>query len=110
MVKETFTWEREEVFREPDGFRIEYEEINEVPFIHFTFLTRIITPSLVKMLEIVDTEICDTLYLEGFDRLFTYTNIDNLSVIRFAKKLGYKEFGRTEDQILLVKDLIEGRE
>lgn len=110
MVKETFTWEREEVFREPNGFKIEYEEINEVPFIHFTFLTKLITPSLVKMLELVDTEICDALYLEGYDRLFSYTNKDNLSVIRFAKKLGYEEFDRTEDQILLVKDIREDRE
>lgn len=108
-VTEKYTWFRTEVFREPNGFKVEYEEIDEVPFIHFTFLTNKITPSLLKMLKILDNEVCDVLYNEGFDRLFSYTQVDNKSVINLAKMLDYKIFKRTEDQVLLVKNLKEER-
>lgn len=106
-MAEIFCWNRAEVFREPDGFRVEYEEINDVPFIHFTFLTKNVTPTLLRMMAIIEDQICDVLYEEGFDRLFSYTDIDNKSVIRFAKSLGYEECDRTKDQIVLVKDIRE---
>lgn len=109
MIKVTdkFTWFRTEVFREPKGFKVEYEEIDEVPFIHFTFLTEKLTPSLIKMLKILDGEICDVLYHEGFDHLFSYTQVDNKSVINLAKMLGYKVFKKAEDQVILIKDIKE---
>ena len=111
MIKVTdkYTWFRTEVFREPNGFKVEYEEINEVPFIHFTFLTKKVTPSLLKMLKILDNEICEVLYEEGFDKLFSYTGLNNKSVINLAKMLDYKVFKKTEDQVLLVKSLVEER-
>lgn len=109
MIKVTdkYTWFRTEVFREPNGFKVEYEEIDEVPFIHFTFLTKKVTPSLLKMLKILDNEVCDVLYNEGFDRLFSYTQADNHSVISLAKMLNYKIFKKVEDQVILVKSLRE---
>lgn len=99
------TWYRQEVFREPDGFRVEYEEIDKVPLLHFTFLTKRITPSLLKMLAIINEEICDVLYQEGFDKVFSYTNKDNKSVIALAKKLGYNKIKTIENQEILVKNL-----
>lgn len=107
-MEKSYTWSRVEVFREPDGFKVEYEEINEVPFIHFTFLTKKITPSLVKMLKILNNEICEVLYEEGYDKLFSYTDIDNKSVINFAKMLGYKEFKKVNEanQIVLIRSLV----
>lgn len=109
MIKVTdkYTWFRTEVFREPNGFKVEYEEIDEVPFIHFTFLTKKVTPSLIKMLKILDNEVCDVLYNEGFDKLFSYTQVDNKSVINLAKMLGYKVFKKPADQVILVKSLRE---
>lgn len=98
---------RQEVFREPNGFKVEYEEINDIPFIHFTFLTKKITPSLIKMLKILDNEVCDVLYNEGFDKLFSYTQVNNKSVINLAKMLGYNVFKKTADQVILVKSLRE---
>lgn len=106
-VTEKYTWFRTEVFREPNGFKVEYEEIDEVPFVHFVFLTNKITKTLIQMGRIIDNEICDVLYNEGFDRIFSYTKIDNRSVINLAKMLGYKVFKKTEDQVILVKELRE---
>lgn len=101
---------RLEVFREPNGFKVDYEEINEVPFIHFTFITDKITPTLIKMLKIVDEQISDVLYEEGYDDLFSYTSQDNHSVIQLAKKFGYKELKRVQDQIIFKKSLKKERD
>lgn len=106
-VTEKYTWFRTEVFREPNGFKIEYEEIDEVPFFHFAFLTKKVTPSLIKMLKIVENEVCDVLYNEGFDKIFSYTQVDNKSVIILAKMFGYKVLKKTSDQVILVKSLRE---
>ena len=98
---------RLEVFREPNGFKVDYEQINEVPFIHFTFLTKQITPTLIKMMKLLEYEICDALYNEGFDKLFSYTEEKNKSVINLAKMLDYKVMKKINDIVLLVKDIRE---
>lgn len=104
MQAESF---RQEIFREPHGFKVEYEEINGIPFIHFIFLTNKIAPTLIKMMKIINGEIEDVLYKEGFDNLFSYTESKNRSVINLAKMLGYKVFKKVEDQTILIKDIRE---
>lgn len=94
---------RKTIFTEPNGFKVDYEEINGEPYVHFFFITKQVTPSLFKMMELILEELCEVLYEEGFDELKTYTSVDNKAIIRWAKSLGFKEYQILEKQYIFLK-------
>lgn len=100
------SWGRRTIFTEPNGFKVDYEEINEVPYIHFTFITKKVTPSLFKMMELILEEVCSVLFEEGYDDLRTYTADNNRAIIRWAKSLGFKEEHRKNGQLIMKKEIL----
>lgn len=95
---------RQVVFEEPGGFVIEYEQCNDIPVLHFHFLSRVVDRPLCEMVEIAWKECEEVLRDLGKEFVMTYTRGE--STCRWAKKrLGYQLITKADNWYMLRKDL-----
>lgn len=95
---------RQVVFEEPGEFVIEYEQYNDIPLLHFHFLSKQVDRTLCEMVEIAWEECEDVLRALGKEFIMTYTRGE--STLRWAEnRLGYNLVMKQDGWYMLRKDL-----